>query len=409
MYIDTITPVIRFCQTHNCFHALAVFLSSTTDSLIIISKDNDDLRNRIATATEESYIFKIYSQTELYRKILGRDIEIATVFSHVVTLFDRIRIAPRILSAIEPIKIYNQQTPASMEAPDTIRRKYEISMLFCDIADLRQFISKTFIPLCRVIKTHLREVQYWIDWQYKTKISDRDILITFIIQSPDKEVILRKLQLYLYENVSELQLYRVRIPFERPSNYIDNLPCEVRRKTYDILCRFSEESLIMFSQENIGDSRKITLFTYYYLIAAKNYFLSKNEFIKANGQLLDIMVNESISPFTKSLLNHDGISEAKDKILWEYKRQSDKNKIVLSANYGTLIRDWNSYPDEEDSTDESLSALVDIRNLLNPSLSENENDLSSYFHTFFEKLAGCMDLPPFYKGYIPYSINYLTK
>lgn len=121
------------------------------------------------------------------------------------------------------------------------------------------------------------------------------------------------------------------------------------------------------------------------------------------------MVNESISPFTKSLLNHDGISEAKDKILWEYKRQSDKNKIVLSANYGTLIRDWNSYPDEEDSTDESLSALVDIRNLLNPSLSENENDLSSYFHTFFEKLAGCMDLPPFYKGYIPYSINYLTK
>ena len=409
MYIDTITPIIQFCQTHNYFHALAVFLSTSTNSLIIISKGNDKIQNWNSIDTKESYTFKIYSETELYQKILGRDIEIVTIFSHIIVLFDSIRITPRILSAIEPIKMYNQQVSTSMKMSNTICRKYEISMLFCDIIDLQQFISKTFIPLCSVIKTHLCEVQYWIDWQYKIKINERDILITFIIQSLNKEDILRKLQVYLYKSVSELQLYRVHLPFERPSNYIDNLPYTVSQKTYDILCRVSEESLIMFSRENISDNKKITLFTYFYLIAAKNFFLSKDEFIEVNKQLMDIMAYEGISSFTKSFLNHDRISEAKDKILGEYKRQSDKNKIALFANYGTLIQDWNNCSDEDDSIYESLSTLVDIRKLINTSSSENGNYLLSYFHTFFEKLANCMNIPPFYKGYVPYSINYLTK
>lgn len=409
MYINTITPIIRFCKMHNYFHALAVFVCITNNTLIIISsgEEKEKIRNIIKP---EGYLFRIYSDWEIYKKILERNIEIVTVFSYTITLFDHIHITPRILSAIEPIKAYNnKQNILSMKDSNVKCYKGQISMLFCDIDEIPQFIKITFIPLCQVIKTYLSEAQYWIDWQYGTKLNSRDVLITFFINSSNQEAIIQKLQLYLYENVSELQLFRIHIPFNRPLNYIDKLPYEIRKKTYNILCRVSEEFVVQTYQEAFSDNKKITHLMYYYLLAAKNYFISSPEFLKTNKRLIEMMTDVSVSSFTKSLLRHDKISEAKDKLTHEYKIQSDKNKVVLYMNYFSLIQDWQVFPKEDDSIQECLTLLAEIRNHLDIKYTNKDNYLVLYFCDFIDKIMNSIDLPLYYKGYIPYCINYLVK
>lgn len=414
MDTDTITTAIQFCQTNNYFHASAVFLvipdnRSQHCGFVVISESSRIQENWRESNASENYTFKFYSETGVYQKLLNRDAEVVTVFSHAISIFDNIRITPRILSSIEPIVIYNQQITKLMEAPNRVHSKTEIPILFCDIDDIQQFISKTFIPLCGVIKNYLCEEQYWVDWQYGYRKINRDVLLTFSVKSSDREDILQKLQLHLYENVSELQLHRVHIPFDRPQSYIDELPDVIGQKTYRILCHITEEFLAMFSQGDTNDNKKITLVTYFYLVAAKNFFSSKDEFVILNKMLLNRALVESISPFTRYLLNHDIITGAKDKIVREYKRQSDRNKVALYTNYGDLINDWGNMPDDNDAIHESLSSLVDIRSYMDSVFREDNNYVLSYFHAFFEKLTKCMDLPPFYIAYIPYCINYLTR
>lgn len=414
MDTDTITTAIQFCQTNNYFHASAVFLVIPDNrpkhcGFVVISEDSQIQENWREINASGDYTFKFYSETEVYQKLLSRDAEVVTVFSHAISIFDSIRITPRILSSIEPIAIYNQQITRLMEVSNRVQSKTEIPILFCDIDDIQQFISKTFIPLCGVIKSYLCEGQYWVDWQYGYRKINRDVLLTFSVKSSDREDILQKLQLHLYENVSELQLHRVHIPFDRPQSYIDELPDVIGQKTYRILCHITEEFLAMFSQEDINDNKKTTLVTYFYLVAAKNFLSSKDEFVILNKMLLNRVLVESISPFTRHLLNHDIITGAKDKIVREYKRQSDRNKVALYTNYGDLINDWRNMPDDNDAIHESLSSLVDIRSYMDSVFREDNNYVLSYFHAFFEKLTKCMDLPPFYIAYIPYCINYLTR
>lgn len=411
---NTITTAIQFCQANNYFHASAVFLVIPDDQsqqcgFVVISEDSRIQENWREINIGGSYTFKSYSETEVYQKLLSRDTEVVTVFSHAISIFDNIRITPRILSSVEPIAIYNQQITKLMEVENRVHSKTEIPVLFRDIDDLQQFISKAFIPLCGVIKSYLCEGQYWVDWQYGVREINRDVLLTFVVKSSDRADILRKLQLHLYENVSELQLHRVYIPFNRPLNYIDELPEVMGQKTYRILCHITEEFLAMLSQGDINDSKKIALVIYFYLVAAKNFFASKEEFVALNKMLLNKALVMSISPFTRYLLNHDIIAGAKDKIVREYKQQSDRNKITLYTNYGALLNDWGNLPNDNDVIHESLSSLVDIRSYIDSAFREDNNCVLSYFHAFFEKLTKCMDLPPFYIAYIPYCINYLTR
>lgn len=414
MDTNTITTAIQFCQANNYFHASAVFLVIPDNrpkhcGFVVISEDSQIQENWREINASGDYTFEFYSETEVYQKLLSRDAEVVTVFSHAISIFDSIRITPRILSSIEPIAIYNQQITKLMEVSNRVHSKTEIPILFCDIDDIQQFISKTFIPLCGVIKSYLCEGQYWVDWQYGYRTINREVLLTFSVKSSDREDILQKLQLHLYENVSELQLHRVHIPFDRPQSYIDELPDVIGQKTYRILCHITEEFLAMFSQEDINDNKKTTLVTYFYLVAAKNFLSSKDEFVILNKMLLNRVLVESISPFTRHLLNHEIITGAKDKIVREYKRQSDKNKVALYTNYGDLINDWRNMPDDNDAIHESLSSLVDIRSYMDSAFRKDNNYVLSYFHAFFEKLTKCMDLPPFYIAYIPYCINYLTR
>lgn len=414
MDTNTITTAIQFCQANNYFQASAVFLIIPNNifrdcGFVLISDENLNQKDLPEIDTRGNCTFITYTETEVYQKLLRRDAEIVSIFSHTISIFDNIRITPRIMSSIEPIAIYNQQICNQVEVPNVVQCKTEIPILFCDVVDLQQFISKTFIPLCGVIKSYLRSGHYWVDWQYEVRKINRDILLTFAVKSSDREDILRKLQLHLYENVSELQLHRVHIPFNRHQNYIDELPNVIRQKTYKIICHLTEEFLAMFSQGDINDNKKITLVTYYYLVAAKNFFSLKAEFVDINKMLLKKMLVESVSPFTRYLLNHDIITEARDKIIREYKRQSDRNKVALYTNYGVLLNEWGSLPDENDSIHESLSSLVDIRRYMDSTFREDNKYVLMYFHALFEKFTKCMDLPSYFSAYIPFCINYLIR
>lgn len=296
-----------------------------------------------------------------------------------------------------------------MKMTKRVHDKAEIPILFCDIDNIEQFISRTFIPLCGVLKSFLCEGQYWVDWQYGYRKINRDVLLTFSVKSSDRDDILRKLQLHLYENVSELQLQRVHIPFDRAPSFIDKLPYIIGQKSYRIFCHITEEFLAMITKEDMNDNKKITIVTYFYLVAAKNFFSSKDEFLIYNKMLLNTELVESLSPFTRYLLNHDIITGAKDKILHEYQRQSDRNKVTLYVNYGELINDWGNIPDDNDAIHKSLASLVEIRSYMDSVLREDKNYIESYFQAFFEQLTKCMDLPPFYWAYIPFCINYLTR
>lgn len=403
MYFGEISSIIHFCQQNNYFQALAVFVSFIDGSVIIIQNKNRQLKY----VNPKIYSVKIYTDIEIYQKILERDIEVANLFSHTIILFDRIRVTPRILSAIEPIKFYNRYV-LTMDKSNYCISSNEISLLFRDVDDTQSFISTTFLSICKAIKNHLSNAQYMIDWQYGPQTSLRNILVTFFVQSCDKEAILRKLQLYLYENVSELHLSRIQIPFMRSLNYIDSLSENIRMNTYDILCSVSEEYIAVKSSEDLTDNKGITQLTYYYLLAAKYYFKSLSEFLNVNDYYIDIMVEESISEFTKTYLQHDSILAAKAKILHEYNRLCDLNKVALSVNYDSLIHNWIELPITDDSIQVNLSKLMDVRNCIDDN-AVSKDCVLNYFYDFYKMLFSCLDLPSYYKGYVPYCIKYLAK
>ena len=186
------------------------------------------------------------------------------------------------------------------------------------------------------------------------------------------------------------------------------MPLNIYDKTNDILCDLTDELLLKFTNSTLNENEIITNVIYYYIVAAKAFFLSRTEFNTANKCILDTFLEDSISSFTKSILDHQILSNARDKILREFKRQSDKIRADLLGNYIELLDGWDKVSNL-DAFSISLQVLSDIRNEFNKMEKKDEEYATKYFIEFCRLMFQCWDIPSYYRAYVPFCIKYIAS
>ena len=415
MNLNQISGAVEYCKRHQFFQASSVFISQIKNinrrvtTLCLIYKDNTAKINFSPTENCD-YNFRVFSLQDLYAMFLRRDQKIVSIFSQSILLLDKAKIASHLYSSLVPIKIYNKYFMS--EEIIKFRSKREcsksLSMLFCDIGDSGNFITKTFIPLCNMFKKQLKNCRLRITWKSGCYISGKAAEVTIFSDNNFKESDIVLLQKFLFGNVSELQLARIYIPCKEHNVFWKKMPLNIYDKTNNILCDLTDELLLKFSNSTLNENEIITNVINYYIVAAKAFFLSRAEFNTANQCILDAFLEDSISSFTKSILDHQILSNARDKILHEFKRQSDKIRADLFGNYVELLDSWDKVSNL-DAFSNSLQVLSDIRNEFNKMEKKEGKYAIKYFIEFCKLMFQCWDIPSYYRAYVPFCIKYIAS
>lgn len=122
------------------------------------------------------------------------------------------------------------------------------------------------------------------------------------------------------------------------------------------------------------------------------------------------MLDEGISPFSKFVLNHQMVSDARDKLLREYRIISDRTKVDLLGNYSELFDDWTYINSDGDIVLRSLHTMGEIRGYVNNYRVKNEfNVVTRYFVEFYKLLILSWNIPCYYRAYIPFCVKYLLS
>ena len=415
MNLNQIAGAVEYCIRHEFFQASSVFTSkiesidSRVTTLCLIYKDNT-AQIKFNPTGKCDYNFRVFSLQDLFAMFLRRDQEIVSIFSQSILLLDKAKIASHLYSSLIPIKIYNQYFMSEEIFKFKSKRgcSKSLSMLFCDIGDSGNFIIKTFIPLCNMLKNQLKNCRLCITWKSGCYISGKAAKVTIFSDNNFEEDDIVSLQKYLYGNVSELQLARIYIPYKEHNVFWEKMPLNIYDKTNDILCDLTDELLLKFTNSTLNENEIITNVIYYYIVAAKAFFLSRTEFNTANKCILDTFLEDSISSFTKSILDHQILSNARDKILREFKRQSDKIRADLLGNYIELLDGWDKVSNL-DAFSISLQVLSDIRNEFNKMEKKDEEYATKYFIEFCRLMFQCWDIPSYYRAYVPFCIKYIAS
>lgn len=407
--------VAKYCKKHEFFYASSVFITEikTNESQImaicLIYTDKTAQKKYYNPMGRCNYDFVVLSVQDIFAMLLQRDQRIVSIFSHAIPLIDEAKIAAQLYSSLTPIKLYNKFSVNEKIKNRTSKSKSNksFSILFRDIEDRDNFLIKTFIPLCGVLKKHLASCRFHIIWKSRCNGSCKTVEISIFFDKKIAESNITLLQKFLYRNLSELQLARVDLPFSGHNALLDALPKITCNKTNNILCDLTEELLVRFTNTVLQDNEKVTNIIYYYIVAAKSFFSSKSEFIITNNIVLEALVDESISSFTRSILEHQVLFDVRDKLLREYKCQSDKNKAELWANYVELLDDWDYLPNS-DQVVMSLQSMNEIRSQLNQQKEKDDDLATFYFLEFCRLMFQCWDIPCYYRAYVPFCIKYLA-
>ena len=197
---------------------------------------------------------------------------------------------------------------------------------------------------------------------------------------------------------------------------IDLMPSSLKSDTYKVLTKISEDVVVCYSERPLEDNTSVALLIYYLLSSAVYYFNTKEDFIKVNDELYNMLLPCSISPLTLNLLNNNIVSSIKDKIEREYNFLAKKIYPNLYVNYSEIIRTWESKMIEDDDMSPYLLILSNISNNTvwesihisqYPSLQINLQAL--FFMEYYKHVLSCFDIPPYYKAFIPFTIKHLIN
>lgn len=412
-----ISNAVNYCKAHDFFYASSAFLlkaksiSSCKLSICLIFMNNND-KQKIKKTVKSEYEFIYLSVQDIFTMILQRDLQIDLLFTGAIPLLDNANIAPQIYSSITPIKICNKYVisekmyiNSSMTEADN-----SFSMLFYNVDAPQSFINKTFLPLCVVLKEQMVNCRFSILWKTDYNAVSCSVEIRFFSDKILANNIIKTLQVYLYKNVCELQLGRIRIPYYSQQHFFESMSKPIKDKTNNILCVLSEDYLYLLSNGGATDTKRMTMVVYYYIFAAKSFFFSESEFLETNELILGEMLDEGISPFSKFVLNHQMVSDARDKLLREYRIISDRTKVDLLGNYSELFDDWTYINSDDDIVLRSLHTMGEIRRYVNNYQAKNEfNVVTRYFVEFYQLLILSWNIPCYYRAYIPFCVKYLLS
>lgn len=412
MELKQISNAVEDCKRNKHFQASSVFITQIenthTITICLIYEYNSD-KIKFAPTNMFDYDFRIFSIQDILSMILRRELEIVSIFSQSIILLDNAQIAALLYSSLMPIKTYNKyfMNKENNEFWKKERLNKSLSMLFCDIEENYIFLKNTFIPLCNIFKNSLVNCRIRIIWKSNCHSSGKAAEVTIFSNNSFTEKDIIQLQKYLFLNVSELQLSQLHMPYNNHNPFLEQLPLNIYDKTNNILCNLTEELLLKYTHSTLSENEKITYMIYYYIVATKSFFTSKIEMESANKRVLDIFLEDSISSFSKSILDHQILSNIGDKILHEFKCQSDNIRIDLLRNYIELLNGWDKVSNP-DSITTSIQLLSEIR----ANFNEIEKDNNEYIYTYFIELCRlmfqCWDIPNYYRAYVPFCLKYIT-
>lgn len=412
-----ISIAVNYCKAHDFFYASSVFILKVKSvsccklSICLIFMNNSS-KHQIEKTIESEYDFIYFSVQDIFTMILQRDLQIDLLFTGAIPLLDKANIAPKIYSSIIPIRLFNKYVMDKKIHLDSsiTKANKSFSILFYNVDDPQSFINKTFLPLCVVLKEQMVNCRFNILWGADYNAISCSVEVRFFSDKILSSDIIKILQVYLYKNVSELQLGRVRIPYYSQQLFFESMSKPIEDKTNNILCVLSEDFLDLLSNGGATDNKRMTMVVYYYIIAAKSFFFSEKEFLDTNELILAEMLDESISPFSKSVLNHQMISDAHDKLLREYRILTDRIKVDLWGNYSELFEDWTYINSDDNIVLRSLHTMGKIRRYVNNFQVKNEaNVVTRYFVEFYKLLILSWNIPCYYRAYIPFCVKMLTS
>lgn len=415
MKLKHVVNAVEYCKNNKYFQASSVFITQIDDinpkiiTICLIYEENiPSIKVNPADALE--YDFRLFSVQDIFSMILQRKLDLVALFTQSIILLDNAQIASQLYSSLTPIKRYNKYFMLiennEFRAEERLNRS--LSMLLCDIEENGIFFKKTFIPLCNIFKNQLKDCRIRIIWKADCGISGKAAVVTIFHNNRFTKKDIIQLQKYLYLNISELQLSRLHVPYNESNVYWEQLPTNIYDKTNDILCNLTDELLLKYNNKStLTENEKITYMIYYYIVAAKSFFSSRIEMVSANNSVLDAFLEDSISSFSKSILDHQILSEIYDKILYEFKCQSDKVRNDLLLNYTELLNNWDKVLDLDTMTI-SMQLLSEIRTDFNKIKTDNKEDITTYFIELCRLMFQCWDIPTYYKAYLPYCVKYIT-
>ena len=427
---DNIKQIVNYCEQYNYFDASTVFLArlENTEAVVIVTVYADDYINSFCdTVLFDNVAYKIVKLplTNFYKLLLSRDLFFGEIVSNAIFIKDDLSISSIAQLSAQPIKEYNLNNGSNMEVEDSQslfekhgldELKNNFSMLYMDNSDLHTFTNRAFFPLSKFIKQYLGEASFMLQTKRRSH-NENNLLIelTYFVDTVKRDEMLLALQKELYAKISDYKLHKIIIPYQRPSSLIDLLPPNLKNNTYEILAKVSEDVVSSYSEKPLEDKASVTLLIYYLLTSAVYYFNTKEDFLKVNDELYAVLLPDSVSPLTHSLLSNNIISSIKDKAEREYNSLAKKIYPTVHVNYSEFLRKWDSKMIEDDDMSPYFSMLSDISNntfwesvhiLQYPPLQINLKAL--FFIEYYKHVLNCFDIPAYYKAFIPFIIKYLV-
>lgn len=261
-----------------------------------------------------------------------------------------------------------------------------IVLKFHYIENITDFIRATFIPICNILKNSLSDSMFHISsTDYKT------IIITFFIRNQDVDAIIHKLQLFMYKNISELNLNKIEVPCKK-SVLTNN--CQEDCMMTKLLCQCSEHIVGMTLNKNATENARVAFAIAILIQLGRSFYVSISGFQKNISRILSLQIPKSISNYTKTLLNHNIILNVENKLMSEYEKIYAKNLNTIYANYYDMIHSKNKENYEYDFYDTYW-------------LQCNKQHRNKIFRQYADLLLNTCLIPSFYRAFIPFCISKL--
>lgn len=406
----------KICK--NNIHAIIQDLSFIVQEQEVVLFVNDQMPKRqwiisINLSSDEpiqirdyslQYKLIILSRNYFYSLVLQQEICFFILLSKCLILKDEKHILRPIIAFTESILCANIHSK-SYEYPEIekillensknfVEQSNEVSIFIEGIYSYSDFIQSIFLK----ISTELKQFLYYSHFTIQKRIMNQKTGVLISFDFKDKfisENALVCLKQSLFHKISELKLGRICV-WEESQKKIN---LDLSNKETTVFQTLSSELIAINSLNPITESRTVTLFIYYYILAGRYFYSSKSLFLRKNKTLLTHLFIDSISSISLSILDTVSFAALENKLQKEYYSVFNRLRSSLENNYAVLLN-FNSNIEIECFG--FLSQLSDFYHLI----PAKDKDL--FFIQFIKKSFQYFFMENYYKAFIPFVVKKMT-
>ncbi|GAB6013144.1 hypothetical protein [Viscerimonas tarda] len=305
--------------------------------------------------------------------------------------------------------VMDAQVPNDIKA-DEIQA---VSVFFEGIYKYSDFVQLIFIPLCKELKEFLFYSNYTIKKHKRFPSKTKGVLVSFYFaeKSIGKKTLIQ-LKRALFNKVSELKLEKIHIDTIN-DNYRN---WDLLKKETNIFQCLSSELLVINADEPINESRAVTRFIYYYILAGIYFYPQNSIFFEKNEEILNIMFSKSISEMTLTITDITTISVIKNKLNKEYTSLYNRLQYNIEKNYHGL---FNMRRDSEMDNFSFLSQLTEIYDFISTSkfpvkinhftYNADISNIDLFFVQFIKESFDYFFVEEYYKAFVPFTVKKITN